>query len=92
MFPHSVSSVRNQVSVLSWLKVPHFEVRNSDEMMPGLPSLHVLAFIRTYFKRPETKVVKVRSPQSFALRRHRAAAARLLGCGCCSKDSGKVVH
>ena len=92
MFPHSVSSVRNQVSVLSWLKMPHFEVRNSDEMpMPGLPSLHVLAFIRTS-QRPETKVVKVRSPQSFALRRHRAAAARLLGCGCCSKDSGKVVH
>ena len=90
MFPHSVSSVRNQVSVLSWLKMPHFEVRNSDEMMPGLPSLHVLALY--VLQRPETKVVKVRSPQSFALRRHRAAAARLLGCGCCSKDSGKVVH
>ena len=87
MFPHSVSSVRNQVSVLIWWRCHTLRWEHSDEMMPGLPSLHVLALY--VLQRPETKVVKVRSPQSFALRRHRAAAARLLGC-CCSKDSGKV--
>ena len=86
MFPHSVSSVRNQVSVLIWWRCHTLRWETVMRWCRGYLVFTSLPY--TYFKGRRPKLSKL-GPLK-VLPWDDTGLLLLQGCCCCSKDSGKV--